>query len=112
MTGAFDRVVPTRLLHNMRERKISEWIVKWVASFISNRTTTLCMPVYNTDAFHAQTGILQGLQLTPILFLFYIANLVKTCNPPTPSASGTGFVDDVNVLVLANRQRTICRKLQ
>jgi hypothetical protein len=28
MTGAFDRVVHARLLHNMRERKISEWIVK------------------------------------------------------------------------------------
>jgi hypothetical protein len=39
--GAFDRVVPAWLLHNMRERKIPEWIVKWVGSFISNRTTTL-----------------------------------------------------------------------
>jgi hypothetical protein len=44
MTGTFDRVVPTRLLHNMRERKILEWIVTWVGSFISNRTTTLCLP--------------------------------------------------------------------
>jgi hypothetical protein len=40
-TGSFDRVVPARLLHNMRERKIPEWIVKWVGSFISKRTTTL-----------------------------------------------------------------------
>ncbi len=44
MTGAFDRVVPARLLHNMRERKIPDWIVKWVDSFISNRTTTRCLP--------------------------------------------------------------------
>ncbi len=36
MMGAFDKVLPARLLHNMRERKILEWIVKWVASFISN----------------------------------------------------------------------------
>jgi hypothetical protein len=28
MTGAFDRVVPARLLHNMRERKIPGWIMK------------------------------------------------------------------------------------
>ncbi len=28
MTGAFDRVVPARLLHNMRVKKIPEWIVK------------------------------------------------------------------------------------
>jgi nitrate reductase assembly molybdenum cofactor insertion protein NarJ len=57
MTGAFDRVVPARLLHNMRERKITEWIVKWVGSFISNRTTTLCLPGYNTEAFSTHTGI-------------------------------------------------------
>jgi hypothetical protein len=28
MTGAFDRVVPVRILHNLRERKVLEWIVK------------------------------------------------------------------------------------
>jgi hypothetical protein len=28
MTSAFGRVVPAQLLHNMRERKIQEWIVK------------------------------------------------------------------------------------
>jgi hypothetical protein len=28
MTGAFDRVVPARLLHDMREREIPDWIVK------------------------------------------------------------------------------------
>ncbi len=27
MTGAFDRVISAQLLHNMRERKIPEWIV-------------------------------------------------------------------------------------
>ncbi len=81
MTGAFDRVVPARLLHNMRERKIPEWIVKWVGSFISNTTTTLCLPGYNTDAFPTHMGIPQGSSLSPILFLFYNANLVEACNP-------------------------------
>jgi hypothetical protein len=41
MTGAFDRVMPAWLLHNIREKKIPEWIVKWVSSFISNMTTML-----------------------------------------------------------------------
>ncbi len=47
MTGAFDRIVPARLLHNMRERTTPDWIVKWVGSFISNRTTTLWPPGSN-----------------------------------------------------------------
>ncbi len=75
MTWAFDRVVPARLLHNMRERKIPEWRVKWVGTFISSSTTTLCLQGYNTDAFSTHTGIPQGSPLSPILFLFYNANL-------------------------------------
>ncbi len=99
MMGAFDRVVPARLLHNMRERETPEWIVKWVGSFISNRTTTLCLLCYNTNAFPMHTGICQGSPLSPILFLFYNANLVEICNPRTHPTSGTGFVDNVNTLV-------------
>ncbi len=60
MTRTFDRVTPVRLLHNMRMRKSSECIVKWVGNFISNRTTTLCLPGYNTNAFPTHTGIPQG----------------------------------------------------
>ncbi len=95
MTGALDRVVPTWLLHNMRERKIPELIVKWVGSFISNRTTTLCLPGYNTDCFSPHSGIYQWSQLSPILFLFYNANLINACKPPTPPVSGTSFMDNV-----------------
>jgi hypothetical protein len=75
MTGAFDRVIPARLLHNTKERKIPEWIVKWVGRFISNRTTTLCLPGYNTDAFPMHTGIPHGSPLSPIHFLFYNARV-------------------------------------
>jgi hypothetical protein len=112
MTGAFDRVVPARLLHNMRERKIPEWIVKWVGSFISNRTTTLCLPGYNTNAFPTHAGITQGSPLSPILFLFYNANLVDICNPPIFPASGIGFVDNANALACGKSTEENCRTLQ
>jgi hypothetical protein len=98
MTGAFNRVLPTRLLHNMRKRRIPDWIVKWVGSFISNRTTTLCLPGYNTDAFLTHTIIPQRSPLLPMLLLFYSTNLVDAHNFPTLSSSGIGFVDDVNTL--------------
>jgi hypothetical protein len=96
----------------MRERKNPELIVKWVDSFISNRTTTLCLPGYNTDAFPTHTNITQGSPLSPILFLFYNANLVDACNPPTLPASGTGFEDDVNALAFGKSTEENCRTLQ
>jgi hypothetical protein len=96
----------------MRERKISKWIVKWVGSFISNRTTTLCLPGYNTDALPTHTGIPQGSPLSPILFLFHNANLVKICNPLTLPASRTGFIDDVNALAFGRSKEENCKTLQ
>ncbi len=98
MTRAIARVVLARLLHNMRERKIPGRIVKWVGIFISNKTTTLCLPGYNTDAFPMHTGNPQGSPQSPVLFFFYNANLVEAGNTPILPASGTGFVDDMNGL--------------
>ncbi len=72
----------------------------WVGSFISNRTTTLCLPDYNTDAFPSHTGIPQGSPLSLIIFLFYNAHFVNACNQGTSPFSGIGFVDDVNTLAL------------
>ncbi len=42
MTGAFDRVVPVRLLHNLRKRCIPQWLVNFISSFLSDSSTTLC----------------------------------------------------------------------
>ncbi len=112
MTGAFDRVVPAQLLLNMRERKIPEWRVKWVSSFISNRTTTLCLPGYNTDAFPTHKGIPQDSPLSLILFLFYNANLVNACNLPTSPSSGISSVDDVNALAFGKTTENNCRTLR
>ncbi len=76
MTGAFDRVVTARLLHNMWEKKPSEWMLNWVGSFISNRTTTLCLRGYNTDTFSTHTGIPQGLTTVVHPVPLHNANLV------------------------------------
>jgi hypothetical protein len=88
MTSAFYRVILAWLLHNLRERKIIEMMVKWVGSYVSNRTTTLCHQGYDTDALPTHMVIPQGSQLSLILFLFYYANLVSGCNPPTLPSSG------------------------
>jgi hypothetical protein len=112
MTGAFDRVVPAQLPHNMRERNIPEWRVKWVGNFISNRTTNLCLPGYNTNAFRTHTGIPQEFFLLPVFFLFNNVNLVNTYNLPTLRSLGVGFVDDVNTLASGRTTEEHCRTLQ
>jgi hypothetical protein len=68
MTKAFDRVMSKRLLHNIRKIRISEWVVEFVSGFVSNRTATLCLPVYNIDTFSRQIVIFQGLSSSPYSF--------------------------------------------
>ncbi len=82
VSGTFDRVVLGWQLHNMRERKLSKWIVKCVGSFISNRTTALYLPGNINNAFPTYTRVPQGSPLSPFLFLFYNAHLVNACSPP------------------------------
>jgi hypothetical protein len=96
--GTSYRLVPAWLLDSMRERKITELIVKWVSSFISNRTMILCLPGYNTDAYLTHTGIPHGLPHSLIFILFYNANLVDAWSIPTVPTSELGFVDNVNAL--------------
>jgi hypothetical protein len=112
MTGAFDRVVPARLLHNLRKRKIPEWIVSFISSFISDRSTSLILFGYSSTQFPTQNGIAQGSPLSPVLFLFYNADLVEICHPDDHPASAIGSVDDVNPLPLVKAHKRLVRQLK
>lgn len=79
VTGAFDNVSHERLLHNLRKRRIDLKIVDWIASFISNRSTIIKTNERNSDNIHISTGIPQGSPLSPILYLFYNADLIEIC---------------------------------
>jgi hypothetical protein len=48
ITGAFDGVAPARLLHNLRQRMIPKWIVCFIYSFISDRSTSFILPSYSS----------------------------------------------------------------
>ena len=92
VSGAFDTVSHPRLLHNLRKRKIPQWIATWVGSFLQDRTTALTINARTTDTFSIHTGIPQGSPLSPILYLFYNADLLEMCERPGSKTSAIGFV--------------------
>jgi hypothetical protein len=57
-------------------------------------------------------GIHQGSPLSPILFLFYNANLVNGCNLPTLPSSGIGSVNNGNALAFGKKNEDNCKMLQ
>ena len=112
ISGAFDNVSRPRLIHNLRERRVPLTLVKWVESFLIERTTTIKLFEGESQSFAILSGIPQGSPISPVLFLFFIANLLDTVNCDSLRTSAVGFVDDVNVLVYGPSTAENCRKLK
>lgn len=98
IAGAFDHVNHERLLHDLRIRRIPEFIVHWIASFLSDRVATVKLGNYISEKLDVQAGIPQGSVLSSILFLFFGAELLEICQQSKVTVSGLGFVDDTSVL--------------
>jgi len=93
LVGSFDKVVHERVLHCLRARRVPEWIVRYIASFLSERTTTIKFGENVSAPIAVMSGIPQGSTLSPILFLYFTAELIEESNKTTTFAFG--FVDDL-----------------
>ena len=112
ISGAFDRVVRDRLLHVLRAKGMPRPLVDWVGTFMSNRRTTIIIPGWESEEFAVPVGIPQGSPLSPILFLFYIAELLESCNSSRERVSAAGFVDDTTLLAYGPTTEGNCRALE
>lgn len=112
MSGAFDHVAHTRLLHNLRKRGIPEYIVGWTESFLSERRTSLRFDGKTSAVRPVSAGIPQGSPVSPILFLFFNANLIEDCQAQGLAISTLGFVDDINILAYGRSTEANCRTLK
>ncbi|KAH7563672.1 hypothetical protein BM1_00719 [Bipolaris maydis] len=110
VTGAFDNVSHKRLLHNLRKRKVDERIVRWIASFLRDRHTCILVDGYKSKDYEINTGIPQGSPLSPILYLFYNADLIEQCNEQTDAMS-VGYIDDVAILAWGKTTERTCEVL-
>jgi hypothetical protein len=55
-----------------------------------------------------EQGIPQGSLFSPILLLFYDADLVNVCNSPDLLVTGIGFVDDAIILAYGKSTEETC----
>jgi len=49
--GAFDNISHKRLLYNLRKQRVNERIVKWIASFLSDRQTRIAIDGYKLEEY-------------------------------------------------------------
>ena len=110
---AFDNVLHFRFFYNMRKKRILNKLLKWMKNFLKNRSTTLIIEIHIMIKRKISVNISQNLLFFLISYLFYNANLLKSCENVRLRFNIIEFVNDINILTyneLTKRNYKMLRK--
>jgi hypothetical protein len=97
--GAYNGVCKKRLIQRMRARGIPETLLRCTEAFCSERTATIQINGQSSELISLpQAGLPQGSPLSPILFLFFNADLVQ--RRIDSKGGAIAFVDDFTAWVV------------
>ena len=108
VSGAFDNVSHERLLYNLRKRGLHPQLVGWLGSYLRGRSTRIKLNEGIEPVLQVLTGIPQGSPLSPILYLFYNADLLEIGDEDSLI---TGYIDHTSILVVGDSTEETCAKL-
>ena len=109
--NAFDNVTHSRLLHNMKKRKVSRLLLKFVKNFLKDQCIMIIINDYMMMKCSMNINILQSSSLSLILYLFYNVNLLEACDNIKLRTSFTDFMNDVNILIYEEFMKRNCKVL-
>jgi hypothetical protein len=73
----YDHVSKEHLLHNLKKKKLSTWIIAWTNNFLQNRRISLVIKDETTTMNNVNVDISQKSSISFILYLFYNVDLLK-----------------------------------
>ena len=110
ISGAFNYVLHERLLWILKKKGLLEWMIKFIQAFLTGRTTKIVFKGYESEKIPTPTGILQGFPLSPILFLFFISELLETFDNNQETVA-LGFVNNTNLITWGDTAAENCTRL-
>ena len=112
VNDAFDNMSHFRFLYNIKKRKISDKLLKWMKNFLKNRSTTLIIENHKMTKRRINVNISQNSLFFSMLYLFYNANLLKSCENVKLCFNVTEFVNDINLLTYNESTEWNCEMLK
>ncbi len=101
----------SRLLHDMKKKRILRLLLKFVKNFLRNQRIMITIDDYMMMKRSINVNISQNSLLSSILYLFYNVNLLKACDDIKLKTSFTDFVNDVNILIYKKFMKCNCKVL-
>ena len=97
---AFDTVPHRRLIYKLSTYSITEDVVSWINSFLSNRIQQVVVHGQESTWRSVTSGIPQGSVLGPLLFLIFINDL-----PDCVSSDAYLFGDDTKIFRIITKEK-------
>ena len=107
--SAFNNVMHSKLLHDMKKRKVSKLFFKFVKNFLKDLCIIIIIDDYIMMKCSMNVDISQDSSLSLILYLFYNANLLKACDDIKLRTNFINFMNDVNILTYKEFMKCNCR---
>ena len=111
LKGAFNTVDHNLLLDMLYSKGLQPWLVRWLRSYLKDRTACL---IFNREVIECRpirAGVLQGSPLLLILFILYISTLYDDLRR-LKGTTVVGFANNTNILAFSRDTLGCCRRLE
>ena len=110
--GAYDWVAQPILIQILIDVGLPQNLVRWISSFLSNRTAQLVIDGFTCPIREVSAGLPQGSPLSPVLWIIYIYALLKKINKTFPDRINISFVDDISITAEGKDAEEVAKLLE
>ena len=108
LTKAFDTICHKLMINKLRDAGFNNTACSWFQSYLSNRTQSVRYASSIFDPLLMDTGLPQGSNLAPLIFIIYINDLLLSL----PSHCTLAYADDTTLIAQSSTEFDATATLQ